>query len=72
MRELLQEHIDAARFGMVSLCSEAVENLRCLLHSKNDETRLKAIAFVFSKLGNGLGMADAGVRRSSGEPDTQP
>lgn len=59
MRQLLQETIDATRLGIVSLCAESIEHLRGLVRSFNDETSLKAITLILSRVGPVLGVIGA-------------
>ena len=61
VHELLQDTIDSARLGLVSvsLCAESVEHLKCLIRSLHDQTSLAAIALVLSKAGPMLHAIDA-------------
>jgi hypothetical protein len=67
MHELLRDTIDSARFGLVSLCAESVEHLRGLVRSFDDETALKAISLVLSKVGPVLAVVGKEMQRPASE-----
>jgi hypothetical protein len=54
MKSMLQERLAATRMAMVSLCQDAVEELRCLIHGGNDMTRLRAIELVLGTVSRSL------------------
>lgn len=63
MHQLLQDSIDATKFGLVSLFADSIMQLRCLVNAIEDETALKAIALLFSKAGPMLTAINAEVHR---------
>ena len=67
MHELLRDTIDSARFGLVTLCAESVEHLRGLVRAFDDQTALKAISLVLSKVGPVLGVIGSEMQRSASE-----
>lgn len=69
MHRLLQETVDAAKLGLVSLCAESILHLRGLIQSFNDGTSLKAITLVLGKVGPVLGVISEEVRESPRERD---
>lgn len=63
MRQLLQETIDATRLGIVSLCAESILHLRGLIRSLDNDTSLKAITLILSRVGPVLGVIGAEAAR---------
>jgi hypothetical protein len=63
MHRLLQETVDAAKLGLVSLCAESILHLRGLIQSFSDDTSLKAITLVLGKVGPVLGVIGTEVRQ---------
>jgi len=63
IRALLHDVIEAARLGLVSLCSESIAHLRGLMSAIDEKTQLKAISLLFSKAGPLLAAISAEVQR---------
>ena len=61
MKSMLHERLDATRMAMVSLCQDAVEELRCLIHGSNDMTRLRAIELVLGTVSRSLSVVPQGT-----------
>lgn len=63
MRELLQEHIDTVRLGLISLSGEAIAQLHHLINAFSDQTALKACSLVLNRVGPLLGVIGGELRR---------
>jgi hypothetical protein len=70
MKSMLQERLAATQMAMVSLCQDAVEELRCLIHGSNDMTRLRAIELVLGTVSRGLSVVPPGIRAGGSMDDT--
>lgn len=64
-RELLQQHVDEVRLGMIALTGTAIGQLHNLINSFSDQTSLKACALVLGKVGPVLGVIGTEVRELS-------
>ena len=67
MRELLQDSIEATKFGLVSLFSDSIVQLRQLMFTLDDDKALKAIGLLYSKAGPVLAAINAEVQRPLAE-----
>jgi hypothetical protein len=63
MRELLREHIDSVRLGLIALSGEAIGQLHNLINAFSDQTSLKACALVLNRVGPLLGVIGEELRR---------
>jgi len=64
-RELLRQHVDAVRLGLIALTGEAIGQLHNLINGFSDRISLQACALVLNRAAPVLGSIGTELRRPS-------